>query len=252
MNPHRDPPVTLRRGEDFDVVVLALPIGAQRFVCAELAEASEPFGRMLDALPTVATQSLQLWRTEPPPERADAIVGGHDAPFDTACDMTHVEEEETWEHGCVRHISYHCGVLEGRERAPQDGPSLDPAELSAATASVRESAERFVGQAKPPGLSADTLADGQGRPGGTLDHQYWRANVAPGERYVQSPAGSIRHRLRAGASGFDNVVLAGDWTATAVNAGSVEAAVMSGREAAAALAAAQGLELQPLHAKDVP
>lgn len=170
-------------------------------------EASEPFGRMLDALPTVATQSLQLWRTEPPPERADAIVGGHDAPFDTACDMTHVEEEETWEHGCVRHISYHCGVLEGRERAPQDGPSLDPAELSAATASVRESAERFVGQAKPPGLSADTLADGQGRPGGTLD---------------------------------------------AVNAGSVEAAVMSGREAAAALAAAQGLELQPLHAKDIP
>ncbi len=55
-----------------------------------------------------------------------------------------------------------------------------------------------------------------------------------------TPAGSTKHRLAPGDSGFENLVLAGDWTRTPVNAGSVEAAVQSGRAAAAALIAAAG------------
>ena len=67
--------------------------------------------------------------------------------------------------------------------------------------------------------------------------QYARANVAGWERYVLTPPGSVRHRLAPGDSGFDNLVLAGDWTRNAVNGGSVEGAVSSGVAAADALIA---------------
>ena len=47
-----------------------------------------------------------------------------------------------------------------------------------------------------------------------------------------TPAGSVEHRLPSGDSGFDNLVLAGDWTANGIDGGCVEAAVISGMDAA--------------------
>jgi uncharacterized protein with NAD-binding domain and iron-sulfur cluster len=41
--------------------------------------------------------------------------------------------------------------------------------------------------------------------------------------------------LRPDESGYDNLVLAGDWTDCGMNAGCIEAAVMSGLQAANAL-----------------
>ena len=64
------------------------------------------------------------------------------------------------------------------------------------------------------------------------DGVYFRANVDPSDRYVQSLPGSGAHRLRVDQSGVTNLVLAGDWTNCGLNAGCVEAAVMSGIEAA--------------------
>ena len=60
-------------------------------------------------------------------------------------------------------------------------------------------------------------------------------NIDPSDRYVQSVPGSDRFRLRPDESGYDNLVLAGDWTDCGMNAGCIEAAVMSGLEAANAL-----------------
>ena len=61
------------------------------------------------------------------------------------------------------------------------------------------------------------------------------ANTDPSDRYVQSLPGSNRHRLRADESGLDNLVLAGDWIDCGLNAGCIEAAVVSGIQAAAAI-----------------
>ena len=44
--------------------------------------------------------------------------------------------------------------------------------------------------------------------------------------------GTGRLRLRADESGYDNLVLAGDWIDTGLNAGCIESAVMSGIQAA--------------------
>jgi uncharacterized protein with NAD-binding domain and iron-sulfur cluster len=68
-----------------------------------------------------------------------------------------------------------------------------------------------------------------------FEQQFWRANIDPTERYVTSPPGSTRYRLKAWGSGFDNLVLAGDWIYTGLNVGSVEGTVMSGKLAAHAI-----------------
>ena len=75
-----------------------------------------------------------------------------------------------------------------------------------------------------------------------FDSQFWRANVDPSDRYVLSLPGTGRHRIKPGETGFDNLVIAGDWTDCGLNAGCVEAAVMSGRLAAHALTGAPRLE----------
>ena len=61
------------------------------------------------------------------------------------------------------------------------------------------------------------------------------ANFQPTERYVLTPPGSVRYRLRAGESGYENLYLAGDWIRTEMDAGCVEAAVMAGMQAARAI-----------------
>jgi hypothetical protein len=90
--------------------------------------------------------------------------------------------------------------------------------------------------ATPHGFDWNALYDLSGGTGvHRLDSQYWRANVDPSERYVQSVVGSTRYRLATDGSGFSNLFLAGDWIRTGLNAGCVEAAVMSGMQASRAI-----------------
>ena len=50
----------------------------------------------------------------------------------------------------------------------------------------------------------------------------------------------MKYRLHAWASGFDNLVLAGDWIYTGFNVGSFEGAVMSGKLASLTLTGRTG------------
>ena len=65
-----------------------------------------------------------------------------------------------------------------------------------------------------------------------FDTQYWTANTDPSDRYVQSLPGTGAYQLRPDHSGYGNLVLAGDWTDCGINAGCIEAAVVSGLQAA--------------------
>ena len=68
-----------------------------------------------------------------------------------------------------------------------------------------------------------------------LDTQFISANVDPSDRYVQCAPGTDRYRFRADESGYDNLFLAGDWTDNGLNAGCIEAATLSGLQAANAV-----------------
>lgn len=75
-----------------------------------------------------------------------------------------------------------------------------------------------------------------------FDSQYWTANVNPSDRYVLSLPGSPAYRLSPLDLSFDNLTIAGDWTATGLDTGCIESAVISGRLAAHAISGLPALQ----------
>jgi Flavin containing amine oxidoreductase len=161
-------------------------------------------------------------------------------------------DREAWPAGeAPRSIAYFCNALAALSE-PAAAP--DPAFTVAAEATVKANAIAFLRRwgrhLWPASTNAatgefcwDLLAGGGTATGvARFDSQFWRANVDPSERYVLSLPGTGRHRIKPGETGFDNLVIAGDWTDCGLNAGCVEAAVMSGRLAAHAVSGTPLLE----------
>jgi uncharacterized protein with NAD-binding domain and iron-sulfur cluster len=219
----------LRSGADFDDVVLATSLAPLRAACAELVAADPRWRAMTDGIGTVPTQALQLWLREdeaalgwPYP---GATVSGYVTPFDTYASMSHLVAREDWPDGDrPRSIAYFCSAL-------RDDDGAAP---GTARATVSANARRFLDEHAGHLWPGAVGRDGRFRRE-LLCGELVRANVAPAERYVQALPGTGSLRLRAGASGFDNVVLAGDWIDCGLNAGCIEAAVLAGTQAANAI-----------------
>lgn len=253
--PRRAAARTLRVGDDFDLVVLGVGLGAVPHVCRELVARDPRWRAMTERVTTVATQAFQLWL------RADLAelgwpgpspsLSGFAKPFDTWADMPHLIDAEAWRHP-PRSIAYFCGAL-----ALPPGTPDDPQHPAAQHARVRDAAIGFLDHQIDPlwpravrpggGFRWELLADARTDDGIASDAtgaagperfatQYWTANINPSDRYVQSMPGSAVYRISPLDATYDNLTIAGDWTACGLNVGCVEAAVMSGRLAAHAIA----------------
>ena len=230
--------VTLRAGEDFDVAVLAVSIGMVPHVAAELVATDPAWRAMVDEVATVATRSAQLWFDADESELGwrgppGVTLSGFGDTFDTWASMSHLLPREAWPApGGPRSIAYLCGAMPDAD--PDDGDDV-----------VRETLRRFLDDEVAAlwpatrgsgGFRWDLLHDDAGRRGPDRLHgQYARANLDPSDRYVQSLPGSGRYRLPPGRTGFDNLAIAGDWTACGLDAGCIEAATRSGVMAARAV-----------------
>jgi uncharacterized protein with NAD-binding domain and iron-sulfur cluster len=234
-------PMTLVAGADFDAAVLATSLGMVPHVCRELLADSDRWRRMVDHVPTVATQAVQLWLRSTDAElgapHGNPTVSGLVHPFQTLAAMGHLVEREAWPEGeRPGTVAYLCSTL-------AEEVATRPAEAAAAVrGNALEFLERRAGSVWPGAVDAagrfrwDLLAGGGEAVGPErLDSQFWTASVDPSDRYVQSPPGSAAHRLRADESGYDNLFLAGDWVNCGLNAGCIEAAVLGGLEAANAV-----------------
>ena len=237
-----------------DIVVLGISIGALPYVASDLIRRRPQWSRAVDAVKTVPTEALQLW-VRPSSEQLgwepDAIVGGFGKPFDTWSDMPGpLAVEPRGER--PGSLAYFCSVIDLSEEDPSQLPLLDDVSLRAAYASAWKRATEqlqldvdvHVRRRLPllwPGSSARASKGGgkqptQGRPMLDIEvDRYERVNVDPTERYVLSVPGSRSARLRPDESGFSNLFLAGDWTECTLDAGCVEAAVISGMMAARAI-----------------
>ncbi len=226
------PVYQLRRGRDFDVVVLGMPLGSFQHepdLVDELRAAHPPFARMVSGIATAPTRAFQIWTDRDARslgwQGQAAMLGAYEGPFGSWADMTQVLPRESWEQTPVRGVHYFCGVGE-----PEGAGAPDQV--------VRREAIDWL-QSRLPGLLPGWSWDRACAPGGRGEQrfaaQYWRANSAPAERYVLAVPGSLRFRLPADRSGFDNLFLAGDWVRTDLNAGCLEAAAMAGVDAARAI-----------------
>jgi uncharacterized protein with NAD-binding domain and iron-sulfur cluster len=231
----RGAPETLVRGRDFDVVVLAMPAGVLPRVCAELVDGSRRWRNVVHHLGTVATQAAQIWLNEDGRSLrstvSGATVAGLGHPLDTYADMSQVLSSEAWpEDRRPAALAYFCSTL---PEPTSEGPARQVRHNLAALLEERirhiwPGAVGADGAFRWEILAAPDSAIGAAR----LDHQFWHANVDPSDRYVQSLPTTDRYRLAADESGFDGLVLAGDWIHNGLNAGCIEAAVRSGLQAA--------------------
>jgi uncharacterized protein with NAD-binding domain and iron-sulfur cluster len=237
----------LQRGRDFDAVVLGIPVGAHKTICAPLLQQSERWRLMTSKVKTVRTVALQLWS-----DKTIAELGWGPAGQDIASvlweydrdnllnvwgDLSEIAAREDWPAGqAPGNISYFCGPL--REDFLKG--SLRKAVVNLLSNGVgvmwKNACQDVQGRRE---FRWDLLTDR--RPGSNagqarVDAQYFRANVSDSERFVLSVPGSSRYRLPAhDPQEFSNLYLAGDWTQCTINSGCMEAATISGMLCAGAL-----------------
>ena len=232
----------LRDGEDYDALVFAIPVGMAPLVCREPIADRREWREMVERVTTTATQAVQLWLREDEPAlgwtEPGATVSAYAQPLNTWASMPQLIDVEAWPAADrPGTIAYFCGALGAAW--PPDGPGDGYLARHRATvrANAIDLAERHLAHLLP-----GTVADGAfrwdllcGRNGHTgpasIDTQLCLANIDPSDRYVQCAPGSDAYRLRADESGYDNLFLAGDWTDNGLNAGCIEAAVLSGLQA---------------------
>jgi len=248
---------TLRRGapgdDGFELVVFGLPISCVTNVAPDLVAQSPAWKAAVDHLVTVPTQALQLWLARPAPDLGDAkegaILSGFVEPFDTWADMAQLVTQEQVDGSAT--VAYFCNVLDDAAAPERGTPAaarwLDDQDRLVKARAIRflrrdvatlwpEAADPITGELDWSLLVTPDASTGVAR----LDAQYWHANVEPSERYVLSVPGSSVHRIRPEDTGLANLYAAGDWTSCLLDAGCVEAAVISGMLAANGIHLAHG------------
>ncbi len=239
----------LEKGRHFDTVVLALSYGCLREVTPKLEAASPRWKAMTHGLNDVATQAWQIWCTRPrngdvegasPGEPTmgmpgpPAIIGAYVEPWSSLTDFSHLIPRESWPPASVRYLCYSCGVMK------QPGTVGDDAVFDRMKSFMEADFKPLWPDAglpdHPDSLDWSVLWAPEGTAGeDRLTHQYWRSNTDPTERYVMSSTGTTPARLKAAASGFDNLFLAGEWVDTGLNISSIETTVMAGMKASRAI-----------------
>jgi uncharacterized protein with NAD-binding domain and iron-sulfur cluster len=241
---------TLQVTRDFDFAVLGVSIGALPDVASELIEREPKWRDMVRCVKTVPTQAFQVWMRKDVDElgwkHPPVNLAGFVEPFDTWADMSHLIPEESW-NDKVKSIAYFCSVLP--DSAAGGTPVTEEIHRQQNEA-VRANAVRFLNddvgalwpQAVREGggfcwniLAAESGAAPCHAGENRFNTQFWTANINPSDRYVQSLPGSIEYRVSPLDMTFDNLTIAGDWTATGLDTGCIESAVISGRLAAHAI-----------------
>ena len=235
---------TLRSGVDYDTVVLATAVGAFKRLndvdtpmIDEILRLDNSWRRMCETTCLAPTVSLELWMKKTTRELgftagAPAAVG---IPYPHAvwADMSQVIDVELWPEATEpKSLHYFCGTLGTDLYARPRSESTVPAQgFTLASTETQTQLDTTMATLWPLGVLPGT----QQLDPSLVALRTLRANIAPTECCETSPTGSAKHKLAADRSGFANLVLAGAWVRTGINASCVEAGVMSGMQASRAI-----------------
>jgi hypothetical protein len=135
-------------------------------------------------------------------------------------------------------LNYACGVLKDEPGETQENSQarVKQAALDFLNGEASPLWPRGTRRSDPNSLKwADLIAPDDLKGVARFDAQYWRANVDPIERYVLSLPKTNQFRLKAGQSGFERLILTGNWIDTGFNIACIESAAISGMQAARVL-----------------
>ncbi|MGE2689567.1 FAD-dependent oxidoreductase [Mycolicibacterium pulveris] len=236
----------LRRGVDFDRVVLAVSLGMVEVVAQELIADRPEWQEMTTHVRTIATQGLQIWlrpdHTELGLAAPAVTTSGYIPPIDTFSSMPQTLWAEDWpDHDRPQTVAYFCGALDVEWSPTIDQDAYAQRCRQIAEAEALNFLDNLVGVHLPGavtdrGFAWHLLTGADGRRGAeALATQHLSVNIDPSDRYVLSLPGTDDYRLRSDEAGYDNLVLAGDWTDSGLNSGCIESAVLSGLQAANAI-----------------
>lgn len=249
---------TLKRGEDFDDVILGVPVAALAQTCPSLIAEMPRWQQMIDGIATTRTLGLQVWSDRKRDGQKEIANTGVD-PLTGYSDMSHLLRREQWPRGqAPKHVLHVCHRM-------GDDDALEAAGDDAWQAHGRQVATQWLagrgGQHVPGARGAgpdedtdfsvfhlpDTTPGHSDRAAGSalddkamtqrrLDAQFTVVATTKSDRYTLALPGTLRFRLRPDDSGVANLALCGTWTRNGLNVGTVESAVTSGRLAARAVA----------------
>ncbi len=268
----------LRRGIDFDDIILGIPLRETERICSEIVNRKPSWQKISEVRSTV-TVGVQLWLRPILSELGwHASDWGMDAGAEpnsviyadllySWTDMGVVLPFEGWPSSAQPgQLSYYCGTWPVSELPPFSDHGYLEREKEKLIVYTREWLDQHMGwffpkamKERPGGgyefdlkllVDPEDPKNARNHPGEKrLRAQWFVVNAAPAEQYTLAWPGTDRYRLPVDGSGFRNLFLAGDWTNFGLNIGHVEGAVTSGLKAAQALLQRDGqTNLRPVYA----
>jgi uncharacterized protein with NAD-binding domain and iron-sulfur cluster len=253
----------LKRGRDFDAVILGTPVACLPYVCptllafdAKRSDAPKPSLRDQSKIDTVQTIAVQLWLKptlkelgwrEPSP-----LLSLFLDPLNTWCDMTHLGPCEDWPANLrPSSVSYFCGALPHEHEFPAPDALDQVVPLRAAIGQQVHDVTKILldqqlFQLLPTVRSANGFNYGllvdphNGKDSARLQAAYLRANYEPHALCTLALPGKTPYRMKADGTGYSNLFVTGDWIDNNVLLACVEGAFQSGIRTARAVAAHYG------------
>lgn len=249
--------VELRQGDDFDLCILGIALGALPPLTRTLWHPESPqhdprWTTMLKDISVIQTLSLQLWFNRPESElyTVGADVDGNTGegrglltcyvnPEPSMGDLAHLLPYEGWGAGEVpKFLAYHTGSYKAVD-VFSFPPFSDHEYAERREAWWRAEARTWLqhNYAAFYDRAPDTwegFLECLTRPSDSdpnadrLDVQYFNGGALPSDHYVLSQPKGMAARMGQMDSGVAHMYLCGDWTRTDMNCGCVEAATQSG------------------------
>ncbi|MBD0366040.1 MAG: NAD(P)-binding protein [Flavisolibacter sp.] len=266
--------IVLKKGIDFDQVVLGIPLAALNDICSEIVEKDQRWKDMVEKVKMVPTFGLALWIRKSYEEMGmrpsdwglDATMEPNTLiyanPLFSWTGMNLILKQESWPaDNMPKQLSYFCGTYQLPSKLPPytdySYPEREKARLIGITEQwLHDQMGWFWPKATTKGYpcgfdlnllvdpdGADTNANGIDK----LQKQYFSLNIDPTNYFSVAEPGADQYRMQANESGFSNLFLTGDWTNFGLNIGHLEGAVVSGLRSGQVVLRTHGFsELKPI------
>ena len=239
--------IHLKKGVDFDEIILGASLAGLPYTCSELINNSEKWYNMAAKIQTVETQAMQVWFDASPKELGitdEWFVTTYVEPLDTISCMNQVLDKEDWPaNKAPKYVAYFCGAKPSAANImPYNITVFPEKELDKVKHYMKDYFTNNLKPIIPNMLNADGtvkwnwLTDLENRTGEQrFDFQYFRSNIDPAEQYVLSVKNSTQYRVKTNETDVDNLYICGDWIFSGYNVGSVEACAVAGTLTASAV-----------------